>query len=293
MSYIAEALEARRRRAGEGGGAARHELPVVPVLREEIQLAVIERPVNKMSDPVAEFWNKEAAAFTASDGLRRSYHLEFGETLNAALSGEVLCVGGLYDHIDLSSSRLSVTVVDVSKTMLSVYESRGVKVQLGDARSLPCPSESVDHIVFPLVLHHITGTGVHEARENVLLCFREALRVLRPGGVVWAKEIFVSGAIYPAELALAPITRRLLATRRIPLVIFHSWGFYHSRLEAAGFSDVSLTRSEAQGGRWYDLVRPVIGLGLRVPRIMVPVSYGLLRGVKPLADSRQRREPAP
>ena len=38
--YIAEALEARRRRPGEGRRAARHELPVVPLLREEIQSAL-------------------------------------------------------------------------------------------------------------------------------------------------------------------------------------------------------------------------------------------------------------
>jgi SAM-dependent methyltransferase len=248
--------------------------------------------VNKMSDPVAEFWNREAAAFTAGDGLRRSYHLEFGQMLNTALSGDVLCVGGLYEQVDLGSGRFSVTIVDVSEKMLSVYESRGARVLLGDARSLPVPSASVDHVVFPLVLHHITGRSAHESRENVLSSFREALRVLRPGGVVWAKEILVSEVIYQAELALAPITRTLLATRRIPLVIFHSWPFYRSRLHAAGFSDVSLTRSDARQDRWYDLVRPVIGLGLCVPRIMVPVRYGLLRGVKPMLEESPGREPA-
>jgi SAM-dependent methyltransferase len=239
-----------------------------------------------MSDPVAEFWNREGAAFTAVDGLRRSYHLEFGETLNTALSGDVLCVGGLYAHADLHSDRFSVTIVDVSEKMLSVYESRGARVQLGDARSLPLPPASVDHVVFPLVLHHITGRSAHESRENVLSSFREALRVLRPGGVVWAKEILVSDVIYRAELAVAPITRTLFATRRIPLVIFHSWAFYQSRLHDAGFADVSLTLSEAHQHRWYDLVRPVIGLRLRVPRIMVPVTYGLLRGVKPPLEGR-------
>ena len=38
--YIAEALQRGRRRPGEGGGAAGYELPVVPLLREEIQSAV-------------------------------------------------------------------------------------------------------------------------------------------------------------------------------------------------------------------------------------------------------------
>ena len=38
--YIAQALAARRRRAGEGRRAARHELPIVPLLREEVQPAL-------------------------------------------------------------------------------------------------------------------------------------------------------------------------------------------------------------------------------------------------------------
>ena len=39
--YIAEALQEGRRGSGEGGGPAGHELPVVPLLREEIQSEVV------------------------------------------------------------------------------------------------------------------------------------------------------------------------------------------------------------------------------------------------------------
>ena len=35
--YIAEALKKAGRRPGQGCGAPRHELPVVPLLREEVQ----------------------------------------------------------------------------------------------------------------------------------------------------------------------------------------------------------------------------------------------------------------
>ena len=229
-----------------------------------------------MPDPVADFWDKQAAAFTAADGLRRSYHSEFADILNRELIGDVLCVGGLYQNA-VGSPQRRTTVIDVSSEMLRIWAARGVATQVGDARKLPTASASADHVVFPLVLHHITDGRAGASRENVASCLREAKRVLRPGGRIWAIEIFVSGPVYGAELALAPLTRGLLATRNIPLVIFHSQAFYQSRLEESGFSNVSVTYSDADQGRWYDLVRPVVGLDLRVPRIMVPVKYGLLR----------------
>lgn len=232
-----------------------------------------------MADPNAEFWNRQASAFTAADGQRRSYHSEFAAVLNSTLSGNVLCVGGLFQNVDLA--RLpGLSVIDVSQNMLDAWSARGVKGQLGDARQLPMADASVDHVVYPLVLHHITDGDAAVSRANVLACLREAHRVLRPGGVVWAIEILVSKPVYAAERALAPMTRRLLATRDIPLVIFHSRDFYLEQLAAVGFADGSLTYSTADQGRWYDLVRPIIGLGLVVPRIVVPVRYGLLRAVK-------------
>lgn len=233
-----------------------------------------------MADPNAEFWNKQGAAFTAHDGLRRSYHAEFAAILNRELAGDVLCVGGLYQNADLAGGQ-RFSVIDVSERMLQTWAARGAQVQVGDARRLPLPAASVDHVVFPLVLHHITDGHSAASRANVTACLREAHRVLRPGGSVWAIEILVSSAVYWAELALAPLTRGLLATRGIPLVIFHSPRFYLSQLQAAGFENGTLGPSRADRGRWYDLVQPVVGLGLRVPRIAVPVTYGLLRGVKP------------
>lgn len=232
-----------------------------------------------MADSNAEFWDKQSADYTAADGQRRSYHSEFAAILNRELSGTVLCVGGLYQNADLSRG-LAFSIVDVSTAMLSVWRARGLDARLGDARHLPVADGSVNHVVFPLVLHHITDGTAAAARQNVRDCLREAHRVLRPGGIVWAIEILVSRPVYAAELALAPVTRRLLATRGIPLVIFHSRPFFLEQLAAAGFADASLSYTTADVGAWHQLIRPVIGLNLLVPRIAVPVKYGLLRGVK-------------
>jgi SAM-dependent methyltransferase len=231
-------------------------------------------------DPVAQFWDEQSAAFTADDGRLRYYHSEFAAILNREIAGNVLCVGGLYQNIALDPRR-RVAVVDVSEQMLRVWAARGLATVCGDARGLPVASASVDHVVFPLVLHHITDGEAGASRENVAACLREANRVLRPGGTMWAIEILVSTPVYWAERLLAPVTRLALGTRGIPLVIFHTPRFYLSRLAAAGFAEASLTRSQADLGAWYRLIRPIIGLSLRVPRFVVPVKYGLLRAVKP------------
>ena len=41
--------------------------------------------MNGIADPTAEFWTKQAAAYTAADGQWRYYHSEFAAILNAAL----------------------------------------------------------------------------------------------------------------------------------------------------------------------------------------------------------------
>jgi hypothetical protein len=84
--------------------------------------------VNKMLDPVADFWNREAAAFTAGDGLRRSYHLEFGETLNATLSGGVPRVDGLDENVLLRWNPFSMLIVDGSENLVRPVIGLGLRV---------------------------------------------------------------------------------------------------------------------------------------------------------------------
>jgi ubiquinone/menaquinone biosynthesis C-methylase UbiE len=62
-----------------------------------------------------------------------------------------------------------------SDARIEGVESR-IEIIDADLRSLPLADESVDVLVFNLVLHNIKG---NEARERVV---RELVRVLKPGG---------------------------------------------------------------------------------------------------------------
>ena len=58
-----------------------------------------------------------------------------------------------------------------------------ISATLGDARRLPCPDDSVDAVLLFGPLYHLT------AREDRLLALTEAVRVVRPGGLVFAAAI--------------------------------------------------------------------------------------------------------
>ncbi len=231
---------------------------------------------------VSRFWNEQADGYQSQlgDWIERSHHRVTADILNRELEGgRVLCVGGPWVAAD---TELDLTVVDVSLAMLRAYAAAGMRPVLGDARRLPVGGPSFDHLVVPLVLHHITGRGGRDARSNVRTAVREAMRLLRPGGKLWIQEIVVPGPIYAAELALAPLTRRLLGLKRIPLVVFHTDRFLRRSLEEAGYERVRSMVTDSPHEKWHDWITPVIGLPeLKIPRLLVPVGYRLLVGERP------------
>jgi len=107
------------------------------------------------------------------------------------------------------------SVTDISPGMVATAvanaEALGLTVsgQVADAESLPYPDDSFDLVVGHAVLHHI---------PDVELAFREALRVLKPGGrFVFAGEPTHRGEVIPR--LLSRLTWEL-ATRvsRLPLL---------------------------------------------------------------------------
>lgn len=232
---------------------------------------------------VSRFWNEQADSYRESlkrEWVERSHLRVAADLLNRELrESRILCVGGPWVAADVE---LDLTVVDVSLGMLRSYAGAGMATVLGDGRRPPVADGSFDHVVVPLVLHHITGRGGRTARANVRLAAREATRLLRAGGRLWLQEIVVPGPIYVLELVFARLTRAVLGRKRIPLVIFHSDRFLRRSLAEAGCERVRSIVTDSPHERWHDWIAPVIGLpGLRVPRLLVPVGYRLIVGTRP------------
>jgi ubiquinone/menaquinone biosynthesis C-methylase UbiE len=78
--------------------------------------------------------------------------------------------------------------IDLSEQAVTAARARfpGSDWLVGDARSLPCDSQSFDVVAFSSVLHHI---------PDIPAALREALRVLRPGGHIFA---FDPNLLHPA-----------------------------------------------------------------------------------------------
>ena len=167
---------------------------------------------------------------------------------------------------------IQVTVVDVSRKMLRHDIALGLRGCLADARALPLPARSFDHVVYPLVLHHIVGSNAWTARRFVRESLAEGARVLRPGGRLWIREWVAPRAVYGPEILAAPLTRTLLGLAGVPLVVMHSSAFFQSVLGALGLRDCVVEVLRSPEERPLDWIRPVIGLPwLGMPRLCYPV----------------------
>jgi SAM-dependent methyltransferase len=128
----------------------------------------------------------------------------------------VLDVGGATGAYagDLAAAGHPVHVVDlVPEHVERAATLPGVTAEVGDARALAQPDASVEAVLLLGPLYHLLS------RADRLAAWREAARVLRPGGVVLAATIsrfaslhdgFARG--YYADPRFAPIVDRALAT---------------------------------------------------------------------------------
>jgi ubiquinone/menaquinone biosynthesis C-methylase UbiE len=74
--------------------------------------------------------------------------------------------------------------IDMARTAMAAGASPVlVEAVVGDARSLPWPDESADAVLLLGPLYHLTGRG------DRLAALKEAMRVLRPGGILLASAI--------------------------------------------------------------------------------------------------------
>ena len=131
-------------------------------------------------------------------------------------------------------------------------------MRVGDARSLDEKDSSIDAVLVLGPLYHLTE------REHRLVCLKEALRVLRPGGMVFAAAISRFASLFDsirhgffAEPLFAPILDRDLTDGQhrnstgnplyFTTAFFHRPGELSRELIAAGFHVDAILAIEGPG----------------------------------------------
>lgn len=122
--------------------------------------------------------------------------------------GEVLSIGAGWHpgrHL-FPAPAFRLTAVDADPARVAGLREAGRAdvVLAGQAGALGLPPATFDVVLYRLVLHHIAFQGSLEP------CWREAARLLRPGGAVVAIE---PGLWHPVGLGLAGANRAGAATR--------------------------------------------------------------------------------
>jgi len=192
---------------------------------------------------VARFFDEEQAGqrYRNLKALTRAQDLAAADRLNREVEGDVLCIGGLWEHFSRGPAVRRVTVLDLSPRMLETYGA-GVEAVVGDLYACELPSGGFDSVVFALVLHHVAQGGWRECRARIHDALARAARWLRPGGRAWILEYCPARPWMPLQRAALPFTRAFLRRVGQPLVVMHDAPFYARALEQAGFRDASAER---------------------------------------------------
>ncbi|MCX6936812.1 MAG: methyltransferase domain-containing protein [Verrucomicrobia bacterium] len=193
--------------------------------------------------------------------------------LDSELAGRVVDVGsgGVVNYDCAAISELVLVDLSDVKQAGASWPACARPV-LGSAVELPLETGGYDCVLMQMVVHHLAERDFATTRERVAQAFREAQRVLRPGGRLVILESVMPGVLEWAERWAFPLTRRILAGMGHPLVFQWRAGTLAKMAGQAGFSEVSIT--PVPRGRW------MIFLGRRMPTMLVPVRFAKIVATK-------------
>jgi microcystin synthetase protein McyJ len=160
-----------------------------------------------------------------------------GTTIGLGADAELLDVAcGMGTQDRFFASRFGcrrIEAVDLTRKHIEVAQARyatpNVRFQVGNACRLDFPDASFTHVVA------IEGIVHFNTRERF---FREAHRLLRPGGRLGVSDFFLVRE--PRHAVERLLLRACVAAWRVPLANVATPALYRTTLERAGFTDVIL-----------------------------------------------------
>ncbi|WP_051167821.1 bifunctional 2-polyprenyl-6-hydroxyphenol methylase/3-demethylubiquinol 3-O-methyltransferase UbiG [Actinoplanes sp. N902-109] len=149
-----------------------------------------------LSPEILAYYQRGGETSRLSSGAGRLEFLRTWDVLTRVLPvppATIVDVGGATGVYagPLAVAGHAVRVIDpVPDHVAAAAGVRGVTAELGDARELPVPDDSADAVLLLGPLYHL------RERADRLTAWREALRVVRPGGVVVGAAISRYAALF-------------------------------------------------------------------------------------------------
>jgi hypothetical protein len=242
----------------------------------------MSREPTSSQESLQRFFDRQQSSHRYRELKQRTAPLdrEAAARLNAAVSGRVLAVGGVWDHFEWGPQLESLTVLDLSEQMLSAYTPDGALAVVGDLYEHDFPAASFDAVVFPLMLHHVAEGSWRSCRHRVERAVERAAGWVAPGGRLHVLEYCPHPAWNPLQIALLPLTRRLLGAFGQPLVVMHTRAFYERLLgrEVGACQTLRIAPAGFDWWSWYPVFMSI--RWLRLPFALYPKLH-LFSAVKP------------
>ena len=221
---------------------------------------------------VREFFERQNGSnkYAPLKAMTRQLDQAAADVLHKSIHGDVLAIGGVWDHFDWVPAISSLTVLDLSMEMLNDYCPNGAERVEGDLYEIDFEPASFDTIVFPLMLHHTPIGNWNACEQRVVAAIARAASWLRPDGRVFIVEYCPHPVWCVAQRALLPVTRRFLATFDQPLVVMYSRSFYQ-RVLYDQFGSAGFERVDPPGFNywtWYPVFMAI--RWLRIPLALYP-----------------------
>jgi ubiquinone/menaquinone biosynthesis C-methylase UbiE len=236
-------------------------------------------PAGSMGRPLASNEDLNARYFDAwKDYQQLVGSIDTYELTSRALVGELrgrvvdVGSGGVVNYCCDDIHEL--ILVDISMEYVKhVALPAGAVLKTGTAVSLPLSDNEYDCLLMQMLVHHLAESDFPTTLARSQTAFREAYRVLKPGGKIVVIESVVNRCFEFAQRLSFGLTRRMLQLIGHPMVLQWTPARLGAFAREAGFTNVRSTR--IRRGRW------MIFLGRRWPTLLAPVSLSKTVASKP------------
>jgi len=168
-----------------------------------------------------------------------------------------------------------IIAMDVSPVMLDRIKEPAIIKIVGDARDMNnIENESVDVIIFQLVLHHITGSNYKSTLLTLKNIISSSKLKLKPGGFLIIAEPLMHPILFSVERLFFPLTKFILKRFNVSMIFFFSSKIMQKQLvNVFNIQKSSIERTKIKLSGWIDALGGSFPGLIKIPAFMHYVQH--------------------